>query len=122
MFDGLRGSGMHWHWFWAEASGFSKPEFYAGGHKIAKERWLGLNFGSIAGEGEDFVFLNGEVIPVKGLQYSINDDFELNSVVIFTAEEPKMNANFTILDSDHIVNDLGPLKLDMRRAQGNWAG
>ena len=33
-FDGLRGSGMHWKWTWGFLSGFSKPEFYAKGHKI----------------------------------------------------------------------------------------
>ena len=35
-FDGLRGSSFHWEWVWAMASGFSKPEFYANDHKIAK--------------------------------------------------------------------------------------
>ena len=34
VFDGLRGSGMHWQWLWGMASGFSKPEYYSLDHTI----------------------------------------------------------------------------------------
>ena len=67
VFDGLRGSGMHWQWLWGMASGFSKPEFYSLNHTIPKERFLGFNFGNLNGQGEDFFFLNGEITPIKGL-------------------------------------------------------
>jgi hypothetical protein len=25
LYDGLRGSGLHWRWVWGEMNGFSKP-------------------------------------------------------------------------------------------------
>jgi hypothetical protein len=69
LYDGLRGSGMHWRWVWGEFNGFSKPEFYARNHTIPIEHWIGVNFGHIFGEGEDFAFINGQVIPIQGLKY-----------------------------------------------------
>ena len=33
-----------------------------------------------------------------------------------------MQANFTVLDVHHQYEDLGVIKLDMVKAQGNWAG
>ena len=72
------------------ASGFSKPEFYANDHKIDKERWIGLNFGSINSEGEDFAFINGDIIPIQGLKYQIKDKLKVGDVLFFDAEKPKM--------------------------------
>lgn len=69
VYDGLRGSGMHWRWVWGLMSGFSKPEFYDLNHTIPISHWLGLNIGHIFDEGEDFAFLNGKIIPIKGLKY-----------------------------------------------------
>ena len=72
-------------WTWITASGFSKPEFYANDQKIDKERWLGLNFGSINNESEDFIFFNGKIFPVKSIKYQINEEDKINDVMHFTS-------------------------------------
>jgi hypothetical protein len=64
VYDGLRGSGMKWNWVWGIMSGFSKTEFYTLNSTIPTEHWIGLNLGHLAGEGEDFVFMDGKIIPI----------------------------------------------------------
>ena len=76
---------MHWDWVHGVASGFSKPEFYSLNHTIPKQNHLGLNFGSLSGEGEDFLFLNGEILPIKDIRYSVHREIRKGSNITISS-------------------------------------
>jgi len=97
LYDGFRGSGYHWKWNWGFMNGFSKPEYYSLNHSISTEHGIGINIGNMFGEGEDFAYIDGEMIPFKGLSYSFDENAQINSNITFTAQYPKFYANFTIL-------------------------
>lgn len=120
VFDGLRGSGMHWNWVWGVASGFSKPEFYALHHTMPKEKYFGINFGHLDGQGEDMIFLNGKEYPIQGINYTVDEAFK--DVFYLSSESPRMEANFTVHYRTHELKDMGFAKLDMVKAEGMWAG
>lgn len=90
VYDGLRGSGMHWKWVWGMMSGFSKPLFYSLNHTIPTDHWLGLNFGHLFGEGEDFAFLNGKIVPFEGLKYEYNEKIKSGANITVTATKPRL--------------------------------
>jgi hypothetical protein len=122
VYDGFRGSGMRWQWVWGVMSGFSKPEFYSRKHTIPTDHWLGLNLGHLGGEGEDFAFLDGQVIPIEGLSYRFNESMGVRENVTVMAVKPRLFANLTVHEIEHKLEDLGVLKLDMVKVHGNWAG
>ena len=121
-FDGLRGSNMHWDWVWGEGVGFSKPEFYSKNQTIEKERYLALNFGSLNGQGEDFVFVNGRITPLEGVSYRIDEAQEKKTNITFTATKPKVWANFAIVDKQVTKKDMGIAYIDMVIFHGLWDG
>ncbi len=36
------------------------------------DHWIGINFGYVFGEGEDFAFIDGKIIPIEGIKYEFN--------------------------------------------------
>lgn len=36
------------------------------------DHWIGINFGHVFGEGEDFAFIDGKIIPIEGIKYEFN--------------------------------------------------
>lgn len=87
-FDGFRGSGWDWKWMWMYATGFSKPEFYALNHTIPKEKWIGFNIGSLNNRSEDFLFLNGKIYPIEGLNFKIDQSLSVGKNITITATKP----------------------------------
>ena len=71
-------------------SGFSKPLFYSLNHTIPTDHWLGLNFGHLFGEGEDFAFLNGKIVPFEGLKYEYNEKIKSGANITVTASKPRL--------------------------------
>lgn len=45
-----------------------------------------------------------------------------NTNITFKATYPKLEANFTVGEVNHNLDDMGVLKLDLVKAEGEWAG
>ena len=59
-FDGLRGSAFQWKWVWGMGSG------------INNDKHLSINFGTIHNIGEDVIHINNKVIPIRGIDYTLD--------------------------------------------------
>ena len=72
-FDGFRASGFKWYWIWGMGSGRNR-----------EDQHISINFGTIRGVGEDFLYLNNLTIPIKGIQYELNENRTVGDSFIFT--------------------------------------
>ena len=84
LFDGFRGSGMYWNWTWATGLGFSQKTYQETNQNLPSSSSLGLNFGVLKRQAEDFIFYNGKPIAVEGLKYEINSNLTLGESFTFT--------------------------------------
>jgi hypothetical protein len=71
-FDGLRASGWQWEWIWAMGSGVKN-----GTH-------ISINLGTIRDIGEDVLHINDRAIPIRGVEYVVNENATVGDTIRFT--------------------------------------